>query len=126
MRNARIKKTLEGVALVTGILLILAACAPSATPVPPTAVPTNPPPPTAVPPTEVPPTAMPAPTTAPQDTPAAPAAPPAPKAVTLQLVKNDQLGSFIADGDGNTLYLFTKDTPNVTNCYDKCLAAWPA
>ena len=24
-----------------------------------------------------------------------------------------------------TLYLFTKDTPNTSNCYDKCATAWP-
>ena len=24
-----------------------------------------------------------------------------------------------------TLYLFTKDTPNTTVCYDKCATAWP-
>jgi predicted lipoprotein with Yx(FWY)xxD motif len=69
---------------------------------------------------------MPQATTAPQATSAATSAPPVAKAVTLQLVKNDQLGSILADGDGNILYLFTKDTPNVSNCYDKCLAAWPA
>lgn len=103
-------------------LVIFAACAPAATPVPPTSIPTQPPPPTAAPPT-VAPTAVPQATTA---SPATTAAAPAPKAVTLQLVKNDTLGNILADGDGNILYLFTKDTPNVSNCYDKCLAAWPA
>lgn len=24
-----------------------------------------------------------------------------------------------------TLYLYTRDTPNVTNCYEQCAAAWP-
>jgi predicted lipoprotein with Yx(FWY)xxD motif len=24
-----------------------------------------------------------------------------------------------------TLYLFTKDTPKTSNCYDSCAAAWP-
>jgi predicted lipoprotein with Yx(FWY)xxD motif len=45
--------------------------------------------------------------------------------VTLQLVKNDQLGSFLVDGAGNTLYMFTKDTKGVTNCYGNCAQAWP-
>jgi predicted lipoprotein with Yx(FWY)xxD motif len=41
------------------------------------------------------------------------------------VAKNDQLGSFLADDKGLTLYLFTKDTPNTSNCYDKCATAWP-
>jgi len=44
---------------------------------------------------------------------------------TVALAKNDQLGSFLADDKGMTLYLFTKDTPNTSNCYDKCEEAWP-
>jgi predicted lipoprotein with Yx(FWY)xxD motif len=35
------------------------------------------------------------------------------------------LGRFLADGNGMTLYLFTKDTPGVSNCYGKCEIAWP-
>ncbi len=35
------------------------------------------------------------------------------------------LGSFLVDSKGMTLYLFTKDTPNTSNCYDGCAAAWP-
>lgn len=109
-KNVKYLKNWGLTGIFVGILMVLAACAPGATPLPPTTVPTQPPPPTAVPP---------APTAA------APAAPVA-KAVTLELVKNDTLGNILADGDGNILYLFTKDTPNVSNCYDKCLAAWPA
>jgi predicted lipoprotein with Yx(FWY)xxD motif len=44
---------------------------------------------------------------------------------TVALSKNDQLGSFLVDAEGMTLYLFTKDTPNVTNCYEQCAEAWP-
>lgn len=98
-----------------GFSLVLGACAPVATPAQPTAAP---------------PTSAAGPTTAPAATTAAgpttAAVPVVPKPVTLQLVKNEQLGNIIADGDGNILYLFTKDTPGVSNCYDKCLAAWPA
>ena len=43
----------------------------------------------------------------------------------LKLSQNDSLGSFLADDKGMTLYLFTKDTPNTTVCYDKCATAWP-
>jgi predicted lipoprotein with Yx(FWY)xxD motif len=43
----------------------------------------------------------------------------------LQVAANSQLGKFLADGDGNTLYLFTKDTKGTSSCYDKCAQAWP-
>ena len=46
-------------------------------------------------------------------------------ATTVMLGKNDTLGSFLVDDKGMTLYLFTKDTPNTSNCYDKCATAWP-
>lgn len=44
---------------------------------------------------------------------------------TVSLGENDTLGSFLVDDKGMTLYLFTKDTPNTTVCYDKCATAWP-
>lgn len=43
----------------------------------------------------------------------------------VAMSKNDQLGSFLVDDKGMTLYLFTKDTPNVTNCYEQCATNWP-
>ena len=43
----------------------------------------------------------------------------------VSLGNNDKLGSFLVDDKGMTLYLFTKDTPNTSNCYDKCATAWP-
>jgi predicted lipoprotein with Yx(FWY)xxD motif len=46
-------------------------------------------------------------------------------AATVMLTDNTQLGSFLADDKGMSLYLYTKDTPNTSNCYDKCAAAWP-
>jgi predicted lipoprotein with Yx(FWY)xxD motif len=46
-------------------------------------------------------------------------------AATVNLGQNDQLGSFLVDSKGMTLYLFTKDTPNTSVCYDKCATAWP-
>ncbi len=94
----------------------LAACAPSyvAAGVPATAVPTNPPAPTSVPPTAVP-------TEAPTAAPTAAV----PQSVALQITQNSTLGKFLADGNGRTLYLFTKDTKDTSNCYDKCAQAWP-
>ncbi|MGE5139734.1 MAG: hypothetical protein ACM3JD_09745, partial [Rudaea sp.] len=44
----------------------------------------------------------------------------------LQVGKNDQLGSFLTDGQGRTLYVFDKDTPNTSNCYNTCAQNWPA
>jgi predicted lipoprotein with Yx(FWY)xxD motif len=44
---------------------------------------------------------------------------------SVQVGKNTQLGSFLVDDKGMTLYLFTKDTANTSNCYDKCATAWP-
>jgi predicted lipoprotein with Yx(FWY)xxD motif/plastocyanin len=38
---------------------------------------------------------------------------------------NDELGQFLVDAEGMTLYLFLRDTPGVTNCYDNCAVAWP-
>lgn len=35
------------------------------------------------------------------------------------------LGNILADSRGMTLYIFTKDSPNVSNCYDGCATAWP-
>ena len=44
---------------------------------------------------------------------------------TVMVGKNDTLGSFLVDSKNMTLYLYTKDTPNTSNCYDKCATAWP-
>jgi predicted lipoprotein with Yx(FWY)xxD motif len=35
------------------------------------------------------------------------------------------LGTFLTDGSGTTLYLFTVDGPGVSNCDGACLEAWP-
>jgi predicted lipoprotein with Yx(FWY)xxD motif len=39
--------------------------------------------------------------------------------------QNASLGSFLADSKGMTLYLYTVDTPNTSNCYGPCAVAWP-
>lgn len=94
------------VGLSLALVLVLGACAPAPTPVPPTSVP---PPPS--------PANAPAP---------APAVGLAAAPVALQMAKHDKLGNLVADGDGRTLYLFTKDTPNTSTCYDTCAQSWPA
>jgi predicted lipoprotein with Yx(FWY)xxD motif len=82
-----------------GLVLLATACSPQAT------------------------TAAPAPTEAPATEP--PAVVPVTGEAVVNLGQNDTLGSFLVDDKGMTLYLFTKDTPNTTVCYDKCAVAWP-
>ena len=86
--------------VLVGLVLLVTACSPQATP-------TAAPPPTHAPPTEP------------------PAAIPVTGGTIVNLGQNDTLGSFLVDDKGMTLYLFTKDTPNTTVCYDKCATAWP-
>jgi predicted lipoprotein with Yx(FWY)xxD motif len=82
-----------------GLVLLITACSPQATP-------------SAAPPSTMPPTK-------------AAAVIPVTGGTMVNLGKNDKLGSFLVDDKGMTLYLFTKDTPNTTTCYDKCATAWP-
>jgi predicted lipoprotein with Yx(FWY)xxD motif len=35
-------------------------------------------------------------------------------------------GSYLADPNGNTLYIYGADTSGVSNCTSSCLSAWPA
>ena len=37
-----------------------------------------------------------------------------------------KLGSYLVASNGMTLYAYTKDTANVSNCSGACLANWPA
>lgn len=46
-------------------------------------------------------------------------------ATTLNVSQNDELGDFLVDAEGMTLYMFTKDTENMSACYDDCVTAWP-
>lgn len=49
----------------------------------------------------------------------------------LSAEKSEQYGSYLTDGQGRTLYLFTSDQPGTgdsqpqSNCYDNCASAWP-
>lgn len=47
-----------------------------------------------------------------------------PGAVTLQT--NSTLGDILVDGEGKTLYVFTKDVNGQSKCTGGCLANWPA
>jgi predicted lipoprotein with Yx(FWY)xxD motif len=44
---------------------------------------------------------------------------------TVLVSSNPQLGSFLTDAKGMTLYLYMKDTPNTSTCYDQCAVSWP-
>ena len=45
---------------------------------------------------------------------------------TVALAESDELGPYLTDAEGMTLYLFTNDTEaGVSNCYDDCAGAWP-
>jgi predicted lipoprotein with Yx(FWY)xxD motif len=43
----------------------------------------------------------------------------------VKVGQNATLGSFLVDSKGMTLYLYTKDTPNKSNCYGGCAGYWP-
>lgn len=45
--------------------------------------------------------------------------------VEVKVSSKEGLGNFLVDGKGMTLYLYTKDSPGVSNCKDGCLEAWP-
>ena len=62
-------------------------------------------------------TTPPAATAMPMATPTSPA--------LLNLGQNATLGSFLVDSAGMTLYIFTKDTPNTSTCYNTCSTLWP-
>lgn len=44
----------------------------------------------------------------------------------LRVMENDSLGEYLADSEGMTLYYFTNDEPETSNCTDDCLVNWPA
>ena len=38
---------------------------------------------------------------------------------------NSPLVPYLVDTNGKTLYIYTKDTPNTSNCYGACAVTWP-
>jgi predicted lipoprotein with Yx(FWY)xxD motif len=46
-------------------------------------------------------------------------------AATVYAQPLPKLGHALVGPTGMTLYLFTKDTPNTSTCYDQCATAWP-
>jgi len=55
-----------------------------------------------------------------------PTAAPALAGAAVLMKHHNTLGNILADGDGRTLYLYTKDERNKSNCSGGCLKAWPA
>lgn len=45
---------------------------------------------------------------------------------TVGVGSDSNLGSFLVDANGMTLYTFTNDDPDVSNCVGQCLELWPA
>lgn len=43
----------------------------------------------------------------------------------VDLAESAELGTYLTDAEGMSLYTFAIDEPGVTNCYDRCAAAWP-
>jgi predicted lipoprotein with Yx(FWY)xxD motif len=44
---------------------------------------------------------------------------------TVQTANNSQLGQIVVDAKNMTLYQFTADTANTSNCTQDCIQAWP-
>jgi predicted lipoprotein with Yx(FWY)xxD motif len=43
----------------------------------------------------------------------------------ISVSSNEEFGEFLVGNDGMTLYMFTKDEPNKSNCAGDCLVQWP-
>lgn len=123
MSTVRIPLHLAAILLLA--IVALAACAPATTALPTqSAQPTQPataPVATSVPPAQAPTNP---PAAAPTNAPAA-TAPSASAAMAEIKVADSKLGKILTDGKGMTLYIFTKDTPNTSTCYDACAKNWP-
>jgi predicted lipoprotein with Yx(FWY)xxD motif len=44
---------------------------------------------------------------------------------TINVVNDPKLGKILVGANGMTLYMFTKDGPDQSNCTGKCLTQWP-
>ncbi len=96
------KRGLTLAAVMAALVLVLAACQPAT------------PEPTQVPPTEE----M-------EQEPTATEAMEESMGATVTVAENEEFGAFLVDSEGMSLYLFTNDTENTSNCYDDCATNWP-
>jgi predicted lipoprotein with Yx(FWY)xxD motif len=102
---SKFKFSARWVSLLVPLALILAACQPAAVSSPTPAV-------TSAPAATVAPTAASIPDTSGTEP-------------SLNVATDPTLGQILVDGNGMTLYMFTKDGPNQSNCTGNCLDAWP-
>ncbi len=47
------------------------------------------------------------------------------EAPTVMVGDGGSLGPILTGPNGMTLYLYTRDVPGISNCYDSCATAWP-
>lgn len=45
--------------------------------------------------------------------------------VELKTESTDQLGKYLTDNKGRSLYMFLADSSEISRCYDACAEAWP-
>ncbi len=107
------KKPAWVISLLMALAFILAACQPAAAPAP-----TNPPPPSA--------TSAPAGAATPTSNLPSTGGTAAPGEAVINVATDAKLGKILVDGNGMTLYMFTKDEPSKSNCSGNCLKSWPA
>ena len=43
----------------------------------------------------------------------------------VKVMQKEELGSFLAAGNGMTLYSYTKDEKNISHCIEGCAVNWP-
>ena len=43
----------------------------------------------------------------------------------VKVMQKEELGNFLAAGDGMTLYNYTKDEENISHCIEGCAVNWP-
>jgi predicted lipoprotein with Yx(FWY)xxD motif len=43
----------------------------------------------------------------------------------VRVRQHPSLGPFLTDAQGKSLYLFTRDSPNLSACYNRCATNWP-
>ena len=48
-----------------------------------------------------------------------------PIAKTVRLINDDTFGAILTDSDGRSLYFYSKDTKETSECLDGCREAWP-
>ena len=49
-----------------------------------------------------------------------------PAQLSIKVAHDSKLGDILTDSKGRTVYLFTLDSPDVSNCDEGCSKVWPA